>query len=466
MTRVLRRDGESVHLGDLLVLNNTWGRRELVSGVDYVQTATVGADLSDGVRFEWDWPAAEPTRVLAYPGLIAGRSPWREGPAHDAVPVPLDAAMQGLTVELEAAREGRGFNLALDLWLTTDPEGGAAAIRHEVMVWLFRGDGRPAGERVGEVTLDGADWELWIKDGPHGGGWGYAALVAEAETLSGRLDLGAMLAEIDARTPFGEGLWLSTVEIGAEITGGAGAWTATRFEVSVAAVEGGEGADALTGGPGADVLRGLGGDDRLEGGAGPDRLEGGWGADVLIGGPGVDRLSGGAGDDLLRGHDGADLVSGGVGADRLYAGGGADRLEGGADADSLHGGAKGDRLEGDRGDDLLVGDRGPDALYGGPGDDGLYGGAGDDRLSGGPGTNRLSGAEGADVFVLSPEGLARIADFEPGVDRLELRRLETGPEGVIWRATREGPALEVQGEVRAVLLGLDAAEAEMADMVF
>ncbi|MFO7853792.1 MAG: hypothetical protein R6V44_00925 [Paracoccaceae bacterium] len=466
MTRLLQEDGEAVHLGDLLVLNNTWGRRDLVSGVDYVQTATVPATLADGVRFDWVWPEVEPQRVLAYPELIAGRSPWREGPAHAALPVPLDAALDGLTAEIAAAREGEGFNIALDLWLTTDPEGGAAAITHEVMIWLSRGEGRPAGTLVDEVAIGGVDWDVWIKDAPHGGGWTYSALVARMETLEGSFDLGAMLGGLDARLPFGEGLWLTAVEIGAEVVGGAGSWSATRFEVSSAAVEGGEGADVLIGGAAGDFLRGLGGDDRLEGGAGPDRLDGGWGADVLIGGPGVDRLSGGAGDDVLRGHDGDDRVFGGVGADRLYGGDGADRIEGGADDDSLYGGALGDRLEGDRGDDLLVGDRGADALYGGPGDDELYGGPGDDRLSGGSGTNRLSGAEGADVFVLSPDGLARIADFEPGRDRLELAIFGVDPERIGWRDTREGAALDVRGEVRAVLLGLTPAEAEPADLVF
>ncbi|HKK34839.1 MAG TPA: hypothetical protein VJ994_00945 [Paracoccaceae bacterium] len=466
MTRLLQEDGEAVHLGDLLVLNNTWGRRDLVSGVDYVQTAMVEATLSDGVRFEWVWPEVEPQRVLAYPELIAGRSPWREGPSHAALPVPLDAALDGLTAEIAAAREGEGFNVALDLWLTTDPEGGAGSITHEVMIWLSRGEARPAGTPVDEVAIGGVDWELRIKDAPHGGGWNYSALVARTETLEGAFDLGAMLGELDARAPFGDGLWLTTVEIGAEIVGGAGSWTATRFDVSAAAVEGGEGADVLIGGASGDFLRGRGGDDRLEGGAGPDRLDGGWGADVLIGGPGVDRLSGGPGDDVLRGHDGDDRVAGGVGADRLYGGGGVDRIEGGADGDSLHGGALGDRLEGDAGDDLLVGDLGSDALYGGSGDDGLYGGAGDDRLSGGSGTNRLSGAEGADVFVLSPDGLARIADFEPGTDRIDVARFGGGLEAIMWRETREGAALDVEGEVRAVLPGLTTAEAETADLVF
>ncbi|MBX2855765.1 MAG: hypothetical protein KTR21_12320 [Rhodobacteraceae bacterium] len=168
-----------------------------------------------------------------------------------------------------------------------------------------------------------------------------------------------------------------------------------------------------------NLLRGTQGADWMDGDAGRDTLRGDAGNDEAYGGSGRDIIRGGAGDDILHGQEGDDIVvSGDRGDDMVYGGAGADVLRGGADNDILYGGV---------GDDRLVGDRGDDMLYGGEGDDVLIGHLGDDYLIGGDGFDRLVGGEGADVFKAEgAQGMELIADFQQGVDKIDLSFYEVG----------------------------------------
>lgn len=79
------------------------------------------------------------------------------------------------------------------------------------------------------------------------------------------------------------------------------------------------------------------------------------------------------------------------------------------------------RLTGSNGNDSLTGNAGDNTLSGGGGDDRLMGGDGNDVLIDGAGSDTLWGQGGADLFFLSADGQTdTIADFTPGIDRLDL----------------------------------------------
>ena len=168
-----------------------------------------------------------------------------------------------------------------------------------------------------------------------------------------------------------------------------------------------------------NLLKGTTGADWMDGDAGRDILRGEAGNDEAYGGAGADIIRGGAGNDMVYGQDGDDIVvSGDRGDDMVYGGAGNDVLRGGADNDMVYG---------DEGNDRLVGDRGDDMLYGGAGDDVLIGHLGDDYLIGGDGFDRLVGGEGADIFkVEGAQGMELIADFQQGVDKIDLSFYEIG----------------------------------------
>ncbi len=110
-----------------------------------------------------------------------------------------------------------------------------------------------------------------------------------------------------------------------------------------------------------------------------------------------------------------------------------DTVPGGADDDRLRGRDGADLLRGNAGDDILLGGAGDDTLQGGAGADTLRGREGDDLLEGGAGADFLRGGAGADRFRLEPAtgraGADRIADFEPGLDRVEILLALLDPAG-------------------------------------
>ncbi|GGE26227.1 Ca2+-binding protein, RTX toxin-related [Gemmobacter megaterium] len=225
---------------------------------------------------------------------------------------------------------------------------------------------------------------------------------------------------------------------------------------------GGRGADTLSGGGGADTLLGQGGNDVLRGGEDDDLLKGGAGEDTLYGGAGRDRLVGGSGNDWLDGGRGPDRLSGGKGRDSLSGGAGDDRLLGqGGD----------DRLEGQGGQDRLEGGAGNDTLLGGRGDDTLYGGTGEDRLLSGPGLDLLYGGAGADVFVFRPGDArpgamaGRIADFQPGLDRIDLTAFGLAHVLEARAFTGRGAEARIEAQAEHLRLLLDLDGDRSADLV-
>lgn len=115
------------------------------------------------------------------------------------------------------------------------------------------------------------------------------------------------------------------------------------------------------------------------------------------------------------------------------------------------------------GRDLFLGGDGAEVVDGGLGRDVIEGGGGGDRLDGGGGLfDRLTGGEGADVFVFDGQGdgrrdVARITDFEAGLDALEL-----GAEVARSFETGRGVTLIFEGGDRDVLLIDDVSIADLA----
>ena len=140
-------------------------------------------------------------------------------------------------------------------------------------------------------------------------------------------------------------------------------------------------------------------------------------ADSFNGAGGGEYVVLGAGNDTALGNDGDDYLSGDAGDDQLQGGAGADTLLGGLGVDGLSGGAGADLLQGGDGNDVLVGGAGGDVLIGGVGRDYLVGGTGEGDRFAYTGINDSSFAD--------PQGRDYIADFEHGLDVLDLSGART-----------------------------------------
>jgi len=223
-------------------------------------------------------------------------------------------------------------------------------------------------------------------------------------------------------------------------------------------IAGGLAGDVAHGGNGDDVLAGHEGDDQLEGGNGADSIDGGSQNDSLAGGGDKDQVAGGDGDDRIDGGLGADVLKGDNGRDTVLGGDGNDNAAGGAQDDRIEGGLGQDKLFGNAGADLVFGDAGNDLVQGDAARDTLYGGDGDDTLIGGTEADMLEGGAGADAFRFvtiadsAPAGADSITDFELGLDRIDLSRLDAmaGTGGNQAFTYIGAAAFSAEGQVRLV----------------
>ena len=114
----------------------------------------------------------------------------------------------------------------------------------------------------------------------------------------------------------------------------------------------------------------------------------------------------------------------------------------------------------------FTGTAGRDQIIGGAGADAIRGGAGDDILVDGAGADTLYGGAGVDVFVLRADDATDvIADFEAGIDRLdmgELGRFYT-LDALGFTATATGGVLSI-GIERVILNAADGRPLRASDL--
>ena len=145
------------------------------------------------------------------------------------------------------------------------------------------------------------------------------------------------------------------------------------------------------------TIVGTSADDTIVGTPGDDVIVGLDGNDTIDGLGGNDTICGGKDQDTINGNGGADHLKGGRGADTIDGGNGQDMIRGNKGADTLFGGDGADELRGRRGADTVDGEDGNDLVRGGRGSDIVKGGKGDDEVKGGDGNDTVRGGKGNDV---------------------------------------------------------------------
>lgn len=182
----------------------------------------------------------------------------------------------------------------------------------------------------------------------------------------------------------------------------------------------------------AQTIGGSSAADRLIGTSGNDRFMASEGADQIDGGSGLDTVD----FSDLKGRALVDLQNDVAGSTFAgfydYGHAGGDTYE---NVETYSGGYWADNLRGDATDNTLSGGRGADRLYGRAGNDTLYGNDGRDVLYGNSGADTMSGGDETGVrdryvyFNAADTGTGAgsrdiITDYEAGVDRIEISRLD------------------------------------------
>ena len=175
--------------------------------------------------------------------------------------------------------------------------------------------------------------------------------------------------------------------------------------------------------------------DNITGSAGANFLSGGGGSDVFFVSGGVDTIDGGTGNDAID-FAGASGVSASLASGTYSFTGGSgsmtsvEHLIGGGNADVLSGDAGANKLDGKGGADTMAGGQGADSLWGGGGSDRLVADGGNDYLVGDYGMFEAPVDNAADTFVIATSsGQITVADFNPGVDKLDLTHFGFGTNG-------------------------------------
>ena len=276
--------------GPYALVNNTWNVGSLINGTDFTQTVTyTPADLIHGTRFDWSY-GPDDSRILAYPSLMLGYSPWGLGQSAAVETRISDLRDLNLTYDVAIAGQTQHFNVAYDLWLTNAPGAAYTNITTELMIWVHAG-GFPLPDTA-NATYDAGSFtaQVFVREGFSALDieWRYVAVVLTETRLAGTIDLDGLLRFLSAQGIIDPSDYLTGIEFGAEVNRGHGSLTLNDFDYALSTY-------AIT--AGADHLRGTAQNDVIDALSGRDTLTGSAGDDVLTGGRGFDRLTGGAGAD-------------------------------------------------------------------------------------------------------------------------------------------------------------------------
>ncbi len=227
---ILRTDWARMEAGHYYVHNNVWNK----AGVSRYFQAVGIKKLPDGAisaGWAWRWPAKN--RVMAFPELVMGKSPWAAASSHPKLPSQL-GDIERFAVDLDLEHEGWGVRgTALQILLTEDSLAQSNQIRHEVLIWL-RNDGIPVKGWMADLEIGGAKYTL--ADDPDRGldlKWNVFSFFRAESFAKGSMDLMPFFDYLVKKGLIDRKEWVASVHLGTEIRGGSGLTRVKRFKLDL-----------------------------------------------------------------------------------------------------------------------------------------------------------------------------------------------------------------------------------------
>ncbi|WP_293746955.1 hypothetical protein [uncultured Paraglaciecola sp.] len=141
------------------------------------------------------------------------------------------------------------LNLATTLWLTQSDtiqtQINKSSIAAEVMIWTYASDdfyADPAGENVGEIVINGIEWEVWLDQnwqdtsGKNDNNWVYLAFRTNQPLMLIKFDAAQMLRHGIAQKFIPSDLYIADIQLGTEIMSGTGQVWLNHYSVDVISV--------------------------------------------------------------------------------------------------------------------------------------------------------------------------------------------------------------------------------------
>ena len=237
----------STPLGDL---QNNIRNAHSAAEFDWTQCLAMRTlDANTQYGWYWQWPE-DGDKVYAQPQITLGNSPWL---SHNQIkagyPISVNQ-LEKLDIDysLDILTDGE-LNLTTTLWLTHSDtiqlENDKSTIAAEVMIWTYASDdfhADPAGEEVGEITIDGVEWEVWVDQnwhdtsGNNDNNWVYLAFRTTEPLMQIKFDAAEMLRHGIEQKLITSDLYIADIQLGTKIMSGTGQVWLNHYQVDVVSI--------------------------------------------------------------------------------------------------------------------------------------------------------------------------------------------------------------------------------------
>ena len=129
--------------------------------------------------------------------------------------------------------------MILTLWGIANTNDPKHSITHEIMIWAANQGGTPAGRKHGTLQVSGINFDVYVNpnqsdnSGANKNQWIYVACVAQMPLLKGELDIDAITEYLLKQGIMANPTFLTSLELGTEISGGQGTVEILDYAVKV-----------------------------------------------------------------------------------------------------------------------------------------------------------------------------------------------------------------------------------------
>jgi hypothetical protein len=229
--------GVLLHRGKYRVINNVWNKG-LAPGVFLQKVFLETLDGKEAFGWQWSWPRGRD--VLAYPEVVYGDKPW-DPPSGLPSEFPFRVSSKKLAVRFDVRLTAAGiYTIAFTLWGISNTNNPKGSITHEIMIWSANQGGTPAGTKRETLLVSGVNFDVYVNpnqsdnSGVNKSRWTYVAFVAQTPLLMGQLELDTMTDHLLSQGIMAKHTFLTSVELGTEISGGEGKAEVLDYAVTVA----------------------------------------------------------------------------------------------------------------------------------------------------------------------------------------------------------------------------------------
>jgi len=217
--------GVLLYQGKYRVINNVWNKG-IASGAFRQKVFLEMLDGQEAFGWQWSWPRG--WDVMAYPEVVYGDKPW-DPPSGVPSEFPFRVSSKNMAVRYDIRLTATGtYTMAFTLWGIANINNPKSSITHEIMIWTANRGGTPAGTKRGTLLMSGVNFDVYVNpnqsdnSGANKSRWTYVAFVAQTPLLKGQLDLNSMTDYLLKQGIMAPNTFLTSVELGTEISGGEG----------------------------------------------------------------------------------------------------------------------------------------------------------------------------------------------------------------------------------------------------